>query len=130
MRFGNGATLRVAAAAAYRLANGATTLTAATVSAPHGGNDLRFSGGGGELSADFAELSLWRTGGVFQSPNGAVSMAAATLRYRPGEQQLTGEGVRVETADGGKLRADSAKWRAQGDLLLTGNVAAVFSIGQ
>ncbi|MGI9338523.1 MAG: hypothetical protein ACR2P4_08450 [Gammaproteobacteria bacterium] len=128
LRFGNKATLRVAAAGAYRLANGATTLTAATVSAPHGGGSLRFRGGGGELSADFSELSLWQTGGVFDSPDGAVSLAASTLRYRPGEQKLTGESVRVSMAGGGSLRADKARWRAQGDLILTGNVAAVFSI--
>lgn len=130
LRFGNKATLRVAAAGAYRLANGATTLTAATVSAPHGSGSLRFRGGGGELSADFSELSLWQTGGVFESPDGAVSLAASTIRYQLGEQQLSGEGVRISAAGGGKLRADNAKWRARGDLILTGNVAAVFSIGR
>ena len=126
LRFGDSATLRVAAAGAYRLADGATTLTAATVSAPHGGGKLHFRGGGGEVSPDFSELALWQTGGVYQSPHGEVSLSAATLRYRPANQQLIGSGVRVSSPRGGWLRADSAKWRAQGDVILTGNVVAVF----
>ena len=125
-RIGGEVTLRVAAQGAYRLAGGAMTLTAASVNAPHTSGHLIFHGDYGEISPDFSELSLRKTRGVVTSPRASVSLSAGVVRYRLQGHELTGNAVRVSLRAGGYVRADNAEWEPEGDLILAGNVAAVF----